>query len=100
MDILLKNIFNFIAKYNISMRIERCPFKDGFRITIERCGRYQSSVISDVELTTAVDDYLLFVIKGMVHKLLEEEQKAIKLVEQLKKRNLTIDINLEKTNEN
>ncbi len=89
---VLKKIFNFIAKYNIRMHIERCGYKDGFIITVYRCGCNRSSFISDIELLTYGEDYLLSVIKGMVHKVLEEEQERLRVVEQFKKLDTMVEI--------
>jgi hypothetical protein len=90
--LVLKNIFNFIAKYNIQIHIERCSYRDGFIITAYRYGCYRSNFIGDAELLIADEDYLLFVVKGMVHELLEEEQRHLKVTEQFKKSNITVEI--------
>lgn len=92
MNIALRNIFDLIAKYNLHMEIERCGYKDGFIITIYKCGLNRSNFISDDKLISYAEDYLLFVIKDMVRELLEEEQRHLKVAEQFKKADTTIEI--------
>ena len=90
--LILRKILNFIAKYNIKMNIERCAYKDGFIISAYRHGCNHHIFISDAELLICDEDYLLFVIKGMVHELLEEEQKRLKVAEQFKNLDITVEI--------
>lgn len=90
--LILRKILNFIAKYNIEMNIERCGYKDGFIISVYRHGCNHHIFISDAELLICDEDYLLFVIKGMVHELLEEEQKRLKVAEQFKNLDTTVEI--------
>ena len=80
------NVFEFITRYNLEMNIERCEWKNGFIISVYRHGCSRSNFISDDELVAFGDDYLLSVIKDIVHELLEEEQKHSKVAEQFKKR--------------
>ena len=90
--LILRKILNLIAKYNIEMNIERCGYKDGFIISVYRHGCDHNIFISDAELLIYDEDYLLFVIKGMVHEVLEEEQKRLKISEQFKKTDTTVEI--------
>ena len=83
----MRKILNFIAIHGIQMTIERTGRRsDSFLITISRNGFYYESFISDWELRDSEEDYLLFVIKGMTHELLEEEQNHLRFAEQFKKR--------------
>lgn len=91
--LVLKKIFNFIAKYHFEMNIERCGYKDGFIITVYKHGCNRSIFISDDRLLAYGEDGLLFVIEDMVHELIEEEQKCLKVAEQFKKLDITIEIN-------
>lgn len=88
----LRNIFNFIAKYNLRCMVERCGYKDGFIITLYKQGLNRSDFISDDKLLDFGEDYLLSIIEDMVHKLLEEEQKCFKAAEQFKKQNIMVEI--------
>lgn len=88
----MRKIWDFIAKYNIQIYIERCGYKDGFIVTIYRNGLNRSNFISDTELLAYDEDYLLSIIKGMVHELIEEEQRHLKVAEQFKKLDITVKI--------
>ena len=92
----MKKIWNFIAKYNIQIYIERCGYKDGFIVTIYRNGLNRSNFISDTELLAYDEDCLLFIIKGMVHELLEEEQDCLRVLEQFKKKDIFVEIKQDK----
>lgn len=92
MNIVLENIADIIAKYNLHIDIERCGYKDGFIISVYRNGCNRSRFINDDDLIAYAEDYFLFVIKGMVHELLEEEQRHLKVSEQFKKRDTTVEI--------
>lgn len=89
---ILTKFFKFIAKYDISIHIERCGYKDGFIITVYKCGLYRNVFINDCELLSYDEDDLFFIIKGTVHELLEEEQRNLKLFQQFKKMDTTVEI--------
>ena len=67
------------------MHIERCDWKNGFILTVYKHGFNRSTFMSDDQLLAYDEDGLLFVIKGLVHDILEEEQKWLKIAEKFKK---------------
>ena len=74
------------------MNIERCGWQNGFIITAYKHGCNRSIFISDNDLIAFGEDGLLFKIKGLVHEILEEEQKHLKVAEQFKKIDTMIEI--------
>lgn len=87
-----KSLLNLIATHRVSVRIEQSSL-DGFAFTVERSGLFRRIVIRDREMsyTTELDDYLIHVIKGIVHELLSEEQKRMMVSRQFIKRDMVVE---------
>ena len=87
-----KSLLNLIATHHVSVRIEQSSL-DGFAFTVERSGLFRRIVIRDREMsyTTELDDYLIYVIKGVVHELLTEEQKRMRVSRQFIKRDMVAE---------